>query len=121
MRPLVSRCFRAGIGAAATAFLIASAPVAYAQRTPAGLPSVAELAESLTDAVVNISTTQIAKGPEGVPLPKVPKGSPFEDLFEDFFSRRGGNSQSERKVSSLGSGFVIDGKDGLIVTNNHVV
>ena len=94
---------------------------AAAQRTPAGLPSVSELAESLTDAVVNISTTQIAKGPEGVPLPKVPKGSPFEDLFEDFFSKRGGGAQSERKVSSLGSGFVVDGTEGLIVTNNHVI
>lgn len=116
------RRFRATVGAASAAALLAlSSLPAFAQRTPAGLPSVAELAESLTDAVVNISTTQIAKGPEGVPLPKVPKGSPFEDLFEDFFSKRGGNSQSERKVSSLGSGFVIDGKEGLIVTNNHVI
>lgn len=95
---------------------------ADAQRSqPAGLPSVAELADSLTDAVVNISTTQIAKGPQGVPMPKVPKGSPFEDLFEDFFSKRGEPSPSERKVSSLGSGFVIDGELGLIVTNNHVI
>jgi phosphatidylserine decarboxylase precursor-related protein len=28
---------------------------------------------------------------------------------------------SERKVSSLGSGFVIDGNEGLVVTNNHVI
>ncbi len=114
------RITRAALAAAVLITLAASVLPAAAQRTPAGLPSVAGLAESLTDAVVNISTTQIAKGPEGVPLPKVPKGSPFEDLFEDFFSKRGG-SPSERKVSSLGSGFVVDGKEGLIVTNNHVI
>ena len=25
------------------------------------------------------------------------------------------------QVSSLGSGFVVDGKEGLVVTNNHVI
>ena len=56
-----------------------------------------------------------------MPLPKVPKGSPFEDFFEDFFNKRAARPPSERKVSSLGSGFVIDGKEGLVVTNNHVI
>ena len=87
-----------------------------------GPKSVAPVAEKLIDAVVNISTSQIAKGPEGVPLPQVPKGSPFEDFFEDFFNKKGGRAPpSDRKVSSLGSGFVIDGKEGLVVTNNHVI
>ena len=61
------------------------------------------------------------KGPAGVPLPKVPKGAPFEDFFDDFFNKRGGVPHGDRKISSLGSGFVIDGKEGLIVTNNHVI
>jgi len=87
-----------------------------------GPQSVAPLAETLIDAVVNIATTQTAKGPEGVPLPKVPKGSPFDEFFEDFFNRKGGRTPpAERKVSSLGSGFVVDGKEGLVVTNNHVI
>lgn len=85
-----------------------------------GPQSVAPIAEKLLDAVVNISTSQIAKGPQGVPLPQVPKGSPFEEFFEDFFNQRGGPGV-QRKVSSLGSGFVIDGKEGLVVTNNHVI
>ena len=46
-------------------------------------------AEKLLSAVVNISTSQTLKGPTGVPLPSVPKGSPFEDFFEDFFNREG--------------------------------
>lgn len=87
-----------------------------------GPQSVAPLAEKLSDAVVNISTTQVAKAPDGVPLPQVPKGSPFEEFFEEFFNKRGGRGQQlDRKVSSLGSGFVIDGTEGLIVTNNHVI
>ena len=86
-----------------------------------GPTSVAPLAKRLSDAVVNIATSQTVKGPQGVPLPKVPKGSPFEDFFEDFFNKRGGAPRGDRKISSLGSGFVIDGKEGLIVTNNHVI
>jgi serine protease Do len=86
-----------------------------------GPTSVAPVAEKLIDAVVNISTSQTMKGPEGVPLPRVPKGAPFEEFFEDFFNRRGGRSPADRKVSSLGSGFVIDGNEGLVVTNNHVI
>jgi serine protease Do len=107
------------IAIAASAGLLAAVPAAMAQRGP---QSVSGIAEKLIDAVVNISTSQTVKGPQGVPLPRVPKGSPFEEFFEDFFNKRGGGKgPAERKVSSLGSGFVIDGKEGLIVTNNHVI
>jgi serine protease Do len=109
---------RAGLGAAA--LLLATLGGAVAQM-PRGPSSVAPVAEKLIDAVVNISTSQTLKGPEGVPLPRVPKGAPFEEFFEDFFNRKGGRSPSDRKVSSLGSGFVIDGKEGIVVTNNHVI
>jgi serine protease Do len=105
----------AGIVAAAVAWAV---PPADARTGP---QSVAPLAERLIGAVVNISTSQTVKGPQGVPLPNVPKGSPFEEFFEDFFSKRGNRPQQDRKASSLGSGFVIDGKEGLIVTNHHVI
>ena len=76
--------------------------------------SFADLAEKLMPSVVNISTTQTIKGTVN-PFPfQFPPGSPFEDLFKDF------NSQTERQVSSLGSGFIIDAK-GIVVTNNHVI
>ena len=97
--------------------LPAMAPGAVSQEH--GPRSVADLAENLTDAVVNISTTQMVKGSKGIPLPRVPKGSPFEDFFEDFFNRQQ-HSDRPRRVNSLGSGFVID-PSGLIVTNNHVI
>lgn len=103
--------------AVAFAVLLFGFGPAYAQ----GPVSIAPLAERLGDAVVNISTSQRAKGPSGQPLPNVPRGSPFEDLFEDFFQRKGKQAPGSRRITSLGSGFVIDGKAGLIVTNNHVI
>src|SRR5262249_8143318 len=72
-----------------------------------GPQSVAPIAEKLVSAVVNISTSQTVKGSSGAPLPRVPKGSPFEEFFDDFF-KSGKSGGQERKVSSLGSGFVID-------------
>jgi len=87
-----------------------------------GPVSVADVAEGLQAAVVNISTTQTLKGPgEAAPGPgrKGPKGSPFEEFFDDFFDDEDPEGMP-RRVSSLGSGFVID-PSGLIVTNNHVI
>jgi serine protease Do len=86
-----------------------------------GPQSVAPIAEELIEAVVNVSTSQAIKGPQGLPLPAVPKGSPYHEYFDDFFDHQGGPSVQDRTVSSLGSGFIVDGKDGIIVTNNHVI
>ena len=99
------------------AIIFAFTASAFAQMRGPG--SVADLAEKLQDAVVNISTTQTLKGGKGVPFPNIPKGSPFEEFFEDFFDRQQRPGRP-RKVTSLGSGFVID-SSGLIVTNNHVI
>ncbi len=109
---------------ALSAALVAGGLVAQSHPLAArgGPQSVAPIAEKLIDAVVNISTSQTVKGSSGQALPRVPKGSPFEELFEDFFDKKDGRrQQGDRKVSSLGSGFVIDAKEGLIVTNNHVI
>ena len=76
--------------------------------------SFADLAEKLMPSVVNISTTQTIKT-NGNALPfQFPPGSPFEEMFKDF------NQPTERKASSLGSGFIIN-KNGTIITNNHVI
>lgn len=96
-----------------------------------GPESLADLAEKVTDAVVNISasTTVEANNRGGRSLPQLPQGTPFEDLFEEFFKRRGqgapkGDEDSPRgqtrKSNSLGSGFIIDAS-GIVVTNNHVI
>jgi len=86
-----------------------------------GPVSVADLAERLSPAVVNISTSQTVSNQRTVPMPSLPEGSPFKEFFEDFFNRQQqGNKNKPRTVSSLGSGFVIDAS-GIIVTNNHVI
>ncbi|GLQ06419.1 DegQ family serine endoprotease [Sneathiella chinensis] len=87
---------------------------AFARSAP---DSFADLTEKLSPAVVNISTTQIIKAERGGDFPQLPPGHPFEDFFKDFGGR---DKEKKRKATSLGSGFVID-KDGLVVTNNHVI
>ncbi|MTH96731.1 Do family serine endopeptidase [Roseibium sp. RKSG952] len=101
--------------------LIAVQPVSGALTQVQGPNSVADLAEDLADAVVNISTAQTVQGRRSVPLPQVPDGSPFQEFFEEFFNRQERGEEQPRRVQSLGSGFVIDGVEGIIITNNHVI
>jgi serine protease Do len=129
------------VAAAAMALPLLATPAAA--RGPDG---IADVAEAVIDAVVNISTSQTVTaggpghtGPESRPGPgtgpspspegrqgQLPPGSPFEEFFDEFFkNRRGqgdpkGGDRSPRRVNSLGSGFVIDA-EGIVVTNNHVI
>ncbi len=90
--------------------VLASVAPGFSQNRPA---TFADLADQVSPAVVNITTSTVIAGRTG-PQGIVPEGSPFEDFFEDF-----GNGQP-RRSSALGSGFVISA-DGFIVTNNHVI
>jgi serine protease Do len=125
LRPVVAAVL---LGAASA---LASAP-AFAR----GPDGIADVAEKVIDAVVNISTSQTieAKGGGGDgrgAVPQLPQGSPFEEFFDDFFKNRrgpgggpkGGDKNSDlqpRKTNSLGSGFIVD-TSGIVVTNNHVI
>jgi serine protease Do len=111
---------RLGLAAAPALLLVSGLALAPTSGFARGPASVADIAEGLQDTVVNISTTQTLKGgKEETPAVPGPKGSPFEDFFDDFFDDQE-KQGVPRKVSSLGSGFVID-PSGLIVTNNHVI
>ncbi|MDE2063029.1 MAG: Do family serine endopeptidase [Bradyrhizobium sp.] len=119
LRPVLAAAW---LGAAT--LLIPAAPALA--RGPDG---IADVAEKVIDAVVNISTSQTveAKGGPGErrdAVPQLPPGSPFEEFFDDFFKnhrggQRGGDLQPHR-TTSLGSGFIID-TSGIVVTNNHVI
>ena len=88
--------------------------VSLAVKAKDGPSSFADLAEKLMPSVVNISTTTTITTRSN-PFPfQFPPGSPFEDMFKEF------QRPTERKASSLGSGFIIDEK-GIVVTNNHVI
>ncbi len=89
--------------------------------------SFADLAERLSPAVVNITTTtnvaQVAPQAGPNPGPIVPEGSPFEEFFREFMERQPGQpgpGGPQRRSNALGSGFIISA-DGYIVTNNHVI
>jgi serine protease Do len=74
----------------------------------------ADLAEQVSPAVVNITTTMVVAA-RGGPQGEAPEGTPFDEFFRDF----GGPDRPQRS-NALGSGFVIS-QDGYVVTNNHVI
>lgn len=99
---------------------LSSPSVAWARAAP---DSFAPIVRELLPAVVNISTTQEVEAPQRgqVPFPEGSpfQGSPFEDFFREFFGDRVPDTRP-RRMTALGSGFVID-PAGVIVTNNHVI
>src|SRR5215470_12516917 len=76
--------------AAAAAFV---APPAQAR----GPDNIADVAEKVINAVVNISTSQsVDTHGSATPPPLLPPGSPFEEFFDEFFKNRRGQGDNNQ-------------------------
>ncbi|WP_114326773.1 DegQ family serine endoprotease [Candidatus Colwellia aromaticivorans] len=75
------------------------------------MPSLAPMLEKSTPAVVSIAVKGTHKVKQGIP-----------DIFQ-FFGKpnQNPNQARQRPFRGLGSGVIIDAKEGYIVTNNHVI
>ncbi len=73
-----------------------------------------ELAKLINPTVVNINTSQIPKFRKGL------RNDPYAQFLKQFFGPQVFNQQQAPQAHSLGTGFIIR-KDGLILTNNHVI
>jgi len=125
MSRLANPIRRTGLAAIAAAAILW--PVFSEPAEARGPDGISDVAEQVIDAVVNVSTKQSVDMTSDA-IPDLPPGSPFEQFFEDFLKKhgqtgkngKGGEKEPPRRVSSLGSGFIID-PAGYVVTNNHVI
>ena len=103
------------------ACIMSSAPEPAQAQLPAvapqkgALPSLAPMLKQAMPAVVNISVTMAAPDPANTPF------GPFMDdpMFRRFFGIP--DQMPEREAQSIGSGVIVDAKNGYVITNNHVV
>jgi serine protease Do len=102
-------------GLVALALPVVAPGMAAARPAP---DSFADLANQLLPTVVNIATTETVKASaENEQIPDLPQDSELQKLFKGLIDK---DKALPRRVTYLGSGFVID-PSGLIVTNDHVI
>ena len=79
--------------------------------------AVVKAVSAVSPAVVNISSAYVVRK-RSSPFSGFGLNPFFEEFFRDFFDPR---FERRQQHTSLGSGVIIDGKKGLILTNAHVI
>ena len=111
--PELSRSALAAV--AATALLLPGGAISLEALGPESIP---DAAEQVVDAVVGISTSPRAESRNNAQ--ERPPSINNDELFRDFFERRGQRGRNNQRSGSVGSGFIVDAQ-GIVVTNNRVV
>ncbi len=112
-----------GVGARDQVVAPGATPLAVP--APAQLSSAfAQIAKSISPAVVNVNTQSTIKHPRtGTRRGQRERGEPsdpFEDFFDRFFEFGPGVPDQDLRQRSLGSGVIVS-REGYILTNWHVV
>ncbi len=94
-----------------TAFLLALNFAYAAEQSPPLLPTLAPVLKNTMPAIVNVAVQGINPG-------TIP---PQEDEDGQAQDKPQAAPQPPRKFQSIGSGVIIDPKNGIIITNDHVV
>jgi serine protease Do len=85
----------------------------YAELTPGGTTTIADVAERVMPSVVSVTSSKTSR------MPELPEGHPFRFFFGPGGPGMGPGGGREQREQGLGSGVVV--APGVIVTNNHVV
>ncbi len=96
----------------------AGSPAAPAPDSPRMTP-VVRAVQAVAPAVVNITSTHIIEGQRVSPLERF-FGPGFSPGFPGFDGFPGARPGRQKRVS-LGSGVIVDGPKGLVLTNAHVI
>ncbi len=97
-----------------SSLLLLLMPIAHAD-THAPIPSLAPVLKNIMPAIVNVAVQGY------VPSDATPPGAAENEEDAERSRNRPAMPEKRRKFESIGSGVIIDPKEGIIITNDHVI